>query len=49
MAVGIRHADHMATYIRKVGTLSKGGGSSVDIIRSRTLAMEFFFLIEEIH
>jgi hypothetical protein len=37
-AVGIRHADHVALSIRKSSPTS--GGSSVDIVRSRTQAME---------
>jgi hypothetical protein len=35
MAVGIRHADHVAPSIRK------SGGRSVGIVRSRTQAAEF--------
>jgi hypothetical protein len=44
-AVGIRHADHVAPYIRRklVITSPTSGGRSVGIVRSRTQTMEFFF------
>jgi hypothetical protein len=42
-AVGIRHADHLASSIRKEFsiTLPTGSGRSVGIVRSRTKATEF--------
>jgi hypothetical protein len=45
MAVGIRHADHVAPSIRKkLATISPTrGGLSVGIVRSRTQTMEFSF------
>jgi hypothetical protein len=45
MAVGIRHADHMAPSIRKKLALTSliSGGRSVGMVRLRTEAMEFFF------
>jgi hypothetical protein len=44
-AVGISHADHVASSIRKklAITLPTSGGRSVGIVRSRTQAMEFIF------
>jgi hypothetical protein len=44
MAVGIRHADHVAPSIRKKLALTSltSGGPSVGIVRLRTEAMEFF-------
>jgi hypothetical protein len=46
MAVGIRHADHVALSIRKklVLTSLTIGGHSVDIVHLRTETMDFFFL-----
>jgi hypothetical protein len=48
-AVGIRHADHVATSISKklVMTSPTSGGRSVCIVRSRTQTMEFSFLVEK--
>jgi hypothetical protein len=44
-AVRIRHADHVAPSIRKVGITSPtSDGSSVGIVRSRTQTMEFSFI-----
>jgi hypothetical protein len=42
-AVGIRHADHVAPSIRKKLALTSptSGSRSVDIVHSRTQAMEF--------
>jgi hypothetical protein len=40
-AVGIRHADHMAPFIRK--SWQSFRGRSVGIVRSRTQTMEFVF------
>jgi hypothetical protein len=47
MAVGIRHADHVAPSIRKSWHYLRpqSGGRSVGIVRSRTQAMEFFLII----
>jgi hypothetical protein len=44
MAVGIRHADHVAPSIRKKLALTSltSGGRSVGIVPLRTEAMEFF-------
>jgi hypothetical protein len=44
-AVGIRHADHMASSIRKKLALTSltSGGRSVGIVRLRTEATEFIF------
>jgi hypothetical protein len=46
-AVGIRHADHVATSIRKKLAITSptSGGRSVGIVRSRTQTMEFSFLV----
>jgi hypothetical protein len=46
MAVGIRHADHVAPSIRKELALTSLtiGGRSVGICRLRTEAMDFFYL-----
>jgi hypothetical protein len=46
-AVGIRHADHVAPSISKklAITSTTSGGRSVGIVRSRTQAMEFSFLV----
>jgi hypothetical protein len=43
-ALGIRHADHVATYIRKKLAITSptSGGRSVGIVRSRTETMEIF-------
>jgi hypothetical protein len=48
MAVGTRHADHVATSIRKklAITSPKRGGGSVDKVRSRTQTMEFIFFFK---
>jgi hypothetical protein len=45
MAVGIRHADHVVSSIRKKLAITSrtSGGRSVGIVRSRTQTMEFFF------
>jgi hypothetical protein len=45
MAVGIRHADHVAPSIRKMLAITSptSGGRSVGIVRSRTQTMEFSF------
>jgi hypothetical protein len=45
MAVGIRHADHVAASIRKKLALAllTSGGRSVGIVRLQTEAMKFFF------
>jgi hypothetical protein len=42
-AVGIRHANHVAPYIRKKLAITSPttGGRSVGIVRSRTQTMEF--------
>jgi hypothetical protein len=51
MAVGIRHADHVAPSIRKKLTIASptSGGRSVGIVRSRIQTMEFSFsLVYEI-
>jgi hypothetical protein len=47
-AVGIRHADHVATStLKKLAITSPtSGGRSVSIVRSRTQTMEFSFGIE---
>jgi hypothetical protein len=47
MAVGICHADHVASSIRKKLALISptSGGRSVGIVRSRTQATEFLFLM----
>jgi hypothetical protein len=47
MAVGIRHADHVAPSIRKTLTLTSltSGGRSVGIVRLRTEATEFFVFL----
>jgi hypothetical protein len=43
-AVGIRHADHVASSIRKSALNSlKSGGRSAGIVRSRTLTKESLF------
>jgi hypothetical protein len=44
-SVGIRHADHVAPYIRNKLALTSptSGGRSVGIVRVQTEAMEFFF------
>jgi hypothetical protein len=44
-AVGIRHADHVPSSIRKMLAITSptSGGLSVGIVRSRTQAMEFSF------
>ena len=43
-AVGIRYADHVTPlYPQKLALTSQTGGRSVDIVRSRTKATEFFF------
>jgi hypothetical protein len=46
-AVGIRHADHVATSIRKrlAITSPTSGGRSVGVVRSQTQTMEFFFTV----
>jgi hypothetical protein len=45
MAVGIRHADHVAPSIRKMLAITSptSGGRSVGILRSRTQTIEFSF------
>jgi hypothetical protein len=45
MAIGIRHADHVAPSIRKKLALTSltSGGRSIGIVRLRTGAMEFFW------
>jgi hypothetical protein len=47
MAVGIRHDDHVAPFIRKklIITLPTSCVRSVGIVRSRTQTMEFFFTL----
>jgi hypothetical protein len=44
-AVGIRHADHVATSIRKKLAITSptSGGRSVGIVHSRTQTMEFSY------
>jgi hypothetical protein len=44
MAVGIRHADHVAPSIRKKLAITSptSGSRSVGIVHSRTQTMEFF-------
>jgi hypothetical protein len=42
-AVGIRHADHVASSIQLALTSPTSGGRSVGIVRSRTQATEFSF------
>jgi hypothetical protein len=46
-AVGIRHADHVAPFIRKKLALTSPtcGGRSVGIVRSRTQTMEFVLFV----
>jgi hypothetical protein len=46
-AVGIRHTDHVAPFIRKKLPITSptSGGHSVGIVLSRTQTMEFFFYI----
>jgi hypothetical protein len=45
MAVGIRHADHVAPSFRKTLAITSptSGGHSAGIVRSRTQTMEFSF------
>jgi hypothetical protein len=47
-AVGTRHADHVAPFIRKKLAITSptSGGRSVGIVRSRTQTMEFSFFSE---
>jgi hypothetical protein len=47
MAIGIRHADHVAPSIRKKLALTSltSGGRSVGRVRLRTEAMEFLLLL----
>jgi hypothetical protein len=49
MAVGIRHADHVApSNPQKLAITSPtSGGRSVGIVRSRTQTMEVYFYVEE--
>jgi hypothetical protein len=51
MAVGIRHADHVAPSIRKKLAITSltSGGRSVGIVRSRTQTMEFSFFLVAIY
>jgi hypothetical protein len=46
-AGGIRHADHVAPFIRKkvAVTSPTSGGRSVGIVRSRTQTMEFSLVL----
>jgi hypothetical protein len=46
MAVGIRHADHVAPSILKKLAITSptSGGRSVGTVRSRTQTMEFFYI-----
>jgi hypothetical protein len=48
-AVGIRHADHVAPFIRKKLAITSptSDGRSVGIVRSRTQTMEFFFFMRQ--
>jgi hypothetical protein len=47
MAVGIRHADHVALYPQKLAITSPtSGGRSVGIVLSRTQTMEFFYVVK---
>jgi hypothetical protein len=48
MAVGIRHANHVAPSIRKTLAITSptSGGRSVGIVRSRTQTMEFFLVMD---
>jgi hypothetical protein len=45
-AVGIRHADHVASFIPQIlaFSLPTSGGRAFGIVRSRTHATDFFFL-----
>jgi hypothetical protein len=50
-AVGIRHVDHVALYIRKKKkklalTSPTSGGRSIGMVRSRTQATEFSFFMD---
>jgi hypothetical protein len=50
-AVGIRHADHVVSSIRKKFALASptSGGRSVGIVRSRTQVTEFGFCVYTIY